>query len=79
MKTKNSRRRKANTEADLTRRNLRKFARKSFTEAARETMDVMGYTVIARDGWVIKLFPDGQFEKISKIKKVNQLPGLARN
>jgi len=38
------------------------------TKAADETMEIMGYNVIALDGWVVKIFPDGTIEKIKKIE-----------
>lgn len=40
----------------------------ALSEAAIETMAIMGYNVIAKDGWVIKLFQDGTEEKIKQIK-----------
>jgi hypothetical protein len=41
-------------------------------EAAKETMDVMGYNVIAQDGWVVKIFKDNRVEKISPIPQVTE-------
>ncbi len=52
----------------LTKRILERLSRKAFSEAAKETMAVLGYNVIAEDGWVVKLYPDGSKERISKIK-----------
>ena len=39
--------------------------------AAEEAMEIMGYNVIALNGWVVKIFPDGSIEKISEIPKSN--------
>lgn len=46
---------------------LQKAAQEAFTEAAQKTMKLMGYNVVALDGWVVKLFEDGKIEKIAKI------------
>lgn len=43
------------------------IAEKAFSEAAEDTMKVMGYNTIAKNGWVIKLYADGHEEKIKKI------------
>lgn len=77
MNKKETSRDKSGSKDPLTRQMLESAARKGIRQAAKETMEVMGYTVIARDGWVIKLFPDGSFEKISPIEKINQNPKLA--
>ena len=66
-----SRRIRSVVKADpLDRRILRIAAQRSFDAAAKETMVVMGYNVVARGGWVGNLYPDGRFEKISEIPKV---------
>ena len=77
MNNKETSKDKSGSKDPLTRQVLESAARKGIRQAAKETMEVMGYTVIARDGWVIKLFPDGSFEKISPIEKINQNPKLA--
>jgi hypothetical protein len=74
MNKKRSSRNKSPSKAPLTKQVLERAARKSIRRAAKETMEVMGYTVIARDSWVIKLFPDGSFEKISPVEKINLNP-----
>ncbi|PQJ12449.1 hypothetical protein CJD36_001485 [Flavipsychrobacter stenotrophus] len=55
----------------LTKRILISAAKQGFRKAAEETMKVMGYNVIARDGWVMKIFPDGRTEKISPLEPEN--------
>lgn len=55
----------------LTKRILVSAAKQGFRKAAQETMKVMGYNVIARDGWVMKIFPDGHVEKISPLEPEN--------
>jgi hypothetical protein len=52
----------------LTKRILISAAQKGFRAASEETMKVMGYNVIAKDGWVVKIFPDGHTEKISPLE-----------
>jgi hypothetical protein len=60
--------------AYLTKRVVANAARKSFKEAAAETMEVMGYNVIAKDGWVVKVDKDGNIlEKISPIPRKKHL------
>lgn len=56
--------------AYLTKRILKSVTKKAFTEAAEETMDVMGYNLVAKDGWLVKVYKDGHFEKIGKLKAV---------
>ena len=74
MNNKRSCKDKSRSKEPLTKQVLERAARKSIRRAAKETMEVMGYTIIARDGWVIKLFPDGSFEKISPVEKINLNP-----
>lgn len=54
--------------AYLTKRKIASVAKRSFSEAAEETMNIMGYNVIAKDGWVVKIDNTGNIiEKISPI------------
>ncbi len=46
---------------------LNEVATKAFSEAAIQTMEVMGYNVVAKDGFVVKVYKDGHIEKIKKI------------
>lgn len=52
----------------LTKRLLVSAARRGIREAAEETMKIMGYIVIAKDGWVVKKYADGSIEKLSPIE-----------
>ncbi len=54
----------------LTKRLLVSAAKRGIRKAAEETMQIMGYNVIAKEGWVVKIFADGSIEKISPIKLV---------
>lgn len=63
---------KNSTKDELTKTFLETAAQKSMAEAAKETMKVMGYNVIARDGWVVKVFPNKTVEKISPIPPVTE-------
>lgn len=49
---------------------LSRIVGEATASAAEEAMEIMGYNVIALNGWVVKIFPDGSIEKISEIKKV---------
>ena len=51
----------------LTKRGLASAARRGIRVAAAKTMQVMGYTVVAQDGWVVKKYADGAIEKISPL------------
>ena len=57
--------------AYLTKRILISAAKRGFREAAKEAMELMGYVVIAHDGWVVKKFADGRMEKISPLDLSN--------
>lgn len=46
---------------------LLKEVNKSLRKAAQETMNTMGYNIIAENGWVVKVYVDGKKEKIKKI------------
>jgi len=61
----------------LTKRRLASAARAGIRKAAKETMKVMGYTVIAHEGWVVRKYEDGHIEKISRIEIVNSNGNLA--
>jgi len=60
----------------LTKRLLVSAAKRGIREAAEETMQVMGYNVIAKDGWLVKIFADGTIEKIYAIKSVKTPNGI---
>jgi len=55
---------------DLPIEELSRIVGEATARAADEFMEIMGYNVIALNGWVVKIFPDGSIEKISEIKKV---------
>ena len=58
---------KMDTKEDIVEKHIVDIALSAFNEAAKETMEVMGYNVIAEGGWVIKVYKDGSKEKIKKI------------
>ncbi len=47
-------------------------ANEAFLQAATETMEVMGYNVIAENGWVVKVFLNGEKENIKKIGRTHK-------
>lgn len=51
----------------LTKRLLVSAAKRGIRKAAEETMLIMGYTVIAKDGWIVKKYADGTIEAIEQI------------
>ena len=52
----------------LTKRVVVRATRKGMKKASKETMDTMGYNVIALNGWVVKKYQDGTIEIIEEIK-----------
>jgi hypothetical protein len=61
---------KKNEAPYLTKRKLVSAARAGVRKAAAETMELMGYTIIAYRGWVVKKYADGHIEKISRLETV---------
>lgn len=55
----------------LTKQVLKAASATGFTEAAKKTMEVMGYNLIVRNGWLVKLYSNGTVEKIKQIDKDN--------
>ena len=55
---------------DLTADQLNAIVSNAFSSAARETMAIMGYNMIAEDGWVVKVYADGTKEKIKELEVV---------
>ncbi len=53
--------------AYLTKRVVERATRKGMRQAAQKTMNVVGYIVVARDGWLMKEFPNGLTEKIKPL------------
>lgn len=62
---------KAKTGDPLTKKILIEAASVGFAKAAAKTMKVMGYNVIAKDGWIVKKFADGRIRRISKLQTNN--------
>ena len=52
----------------LTKRVVVRAIKKGMKKVSQETMDIMGYNVVAQDGWVVKKHKDGTIELIEKIK-----------
>lgn len=63
-----SKTRKKTTEP-LTKRTIVSAAKIAFKNASEETMEVMGYNVVAENGFVVKIFSDGRKETLSAIPK----------
>ena len=51
----------------LTKRLLVSRAQSAGRAAAKEAMELMGYVVTVKDGWVGKLYPDGSFQKMKQL------------
>ncbi|SDP94834.1 hypothetical protein SAMN05428975_4004 [Mucilaginibacter sp. OK268] len=51
----------------LTKRIVIRATRRGMKVASKETMEAMGYNVIAQDGWIVKKYQDGSIEQINPI------------
>jgi hypothetical protein len=60
--------RRSKKRAYLTKRILISAARTGGRKAAKETMDIMGYNVVVKNGWVVKVYPDGTIEKLERLE-----------
>ena len=56
----------------FTKRILIRKSTEAFQEASEKAMELLGYIVVARDGWVVKEYKDGTVEKIEKIEVNNK-------
>lgn len=63
---------KKNTKVYLTKKVLVQTARAGIRKAAKETVRVMGYNVIALNGWVVKKYPDGTIERIKELEPISK-------
>jgi hypothetical protein len=54
--------------AYLTKRMLLSKARSAGKVAAKTAMEIMGYVVTVKDGWVVKHHEDGHIEKIREVE-----------
>lgn len=65
-----------NTTADgyayLTKRLLVSKAKAAGKSAADEAMKIMGYVVVAEDGWVVRKNTDGSVERLERIPKAGK-------
>ena len=60
----------------LTKRILRNAARTGVRQAAMETMNIVGYNVIAHNGWVVKKYANGRIERVTPLKRINVTGGI---
>jgi hypothetical protein len=61
----------------LTKRVVVRATKKGMKKASKETMDTMGYNVIALNGWVVKKYKDGTIELMEEIKTSAHLGPLS--
>jgi hypothetical protein len=64
-----SKMRRGTNKTYLTKRRLSSAASAGIRLAAASTIQVMGYTIVAENGWVVKKYPDGRVLKIKKLAK----------
>ena len=56
----------------LTKRILFRQSNKAMNEAAEGAMELVGYVVVAEDGWVVKKHINGNVERIKQLETVEQ-------
>lgn len=56
-------------ETYLRKRHFERAAHQGFREAAKGSMERMGYLVLELDGWIVKMYHDGKIEKIEELKR----------
>jgi hypothetical protein len=59
---------RSNKEPYLTKRILVSAARAGGREAAKNAMDIMGYVVVVKNGWIVRKYPDGTIEKLERLE-----------
>jgi hypothetical protein len=59
--------RKTKSISYLTKRILVNASRIQGVKASKEAMRVMGYVVVAENGWVVKKYADNSIERISQL------------
>lgn len=72
-----SKKRNAKASANyLTKRILTVAAKNGFTQAAEETVAVMGFNVVVHEGWVVRKYADGRIERMNKLAKTKLTKSL---
>jgi hypothetical protein len=61
----------------LTKRVVVRATTKGMKKASKETMDTMGYNVIALNGWIVKKHQNGTIEPIEEIKTADHSEPLS--
>lgn len=69
--------RTSTTRTYLTKRRLASAARTGIRIAAANTMQAMGYTVVAHEGWVVKKDADGNIEKIAPLENQEEKANIS--
>ena len=54
----------------LTKRTLVSKAKSAGKAAAKNAMDIMGYVVTVKDGWVVKIHEGGRIEKLQQLENL---------
>ncbi|HEY2581159.1 MAG TPA: hypothetical protein VGI43_05115 [Mucilaginibacter sp.] len=52
----------------LTKRILVNKAKSAGKVAAKNAMEIMGYVVTVKDGWIVKQYQDGKIEQIEQLQ-----------
>ncbi|KAA9338850.1 hypothetical protein [Adhaeribacter soli] len=63
--------------AYLTKRVLLRAAVPAIKKASKAAMEVAGYVIEAKDGWLVRIDKDGHEEKLSRLKTVKRTGKIA--
>ncbi|MDB5122381.1 MAG: hypothetical protein JWP94_510 [Mucilaginibacter sp.] len=61
----------------LSKRIVLRAIKRGSKDIAGETMQLMGYNVVVHDGWVVKKYSDGRFERIEPVEAAEHEGTLA--
>ena len=53
----------------ISKRLIQRSSKRAFKNAAKEAMEVNGYVVVVKDGWVVKEFKNGCIERMVELDK----------
>lgn len=51
----------------VTKRLLKRGAKRAFKSASKEAMKANGYIVVVADGWLVKEYSDGRIERLEEL------------
>jgi hypothetical protein len=58
----------------LTKRLIERQSRLAFRQKAKDAMALIGHTIVAEKGWIVKKNDDGTVDQLKKIKTLEKVP-----